>query len=317
MSLTKTLAVAALVALAPAVAPAQNYPTGPIELLIPFATGGANDLVAREIAAGIEKIVGQPVVPTQKTGANGYIALQQLVTGQPDGAVVSHQSLGTIMLGSLIKKQAVDPATDIRYVGQMALITSAVAVPKDSEYQTLADLVAAIQAAPGDMKWGHTGAGGFHHVNGVSLLQSIGGDAIDVPFKGSSETVAAMMGGHIDYGFLSTSNYLGFEDELRFLAFASESRDQLLPDVPTAKEAGVEMITIGSPLVLTVHKDTPDAIVETLDAAMKTTVETEAYQAALKRLGIDPVYRSGAELQTYIADNVDAWRSVVSAIKTE
>lgn len=290
---------------------ADPYPEASIEMLIPFSAGGGNDQVARALAAELDGILGQTVVPIQKTGAGGFVAAQALATGKPDGYTLGQQSLGTLMLGSLMKQQVLDPMTELRFVAQMALIQSAIAVRADSPYQTLDDLVAALKAAPGDLAWGHTGRGGFHFVNGASLLAATGTQALDVPFKGSSNTVAALLGGEIDYAFLSTSNYLGFEDEMRILAFAADQRDELLPDVPTVAEAGIEMVTVATPSVITVHKDTPDEIVGILQAAIKEAVAQPRYRERLIGMGIAPVYGDEAQILAYLDRNLARWKELV------
>lgn len=301
------------VALAPAPLLAGPYPEKSIELLIPFSAGGGNDQVARALAAELDGILGQTVVPIQKTGAGGFVAAQAVATGAADGYSLGHQSLGTLMLGSLMKEQVLGPMTDLRFVAQMALIQSAIAVKIDSPYQTLGDLVAALQAAPGDLAWGHTGRGGFHFVNGAALLAATDTHALDVPFKGSSDTVAALMGGEIDYAFLSTSNYLGFEDEIRILSFAADQRDELLPDVPTVAEAGIEMVTVTTPSVITVHKDTSDEVVAVLQAAISEAVARPSYRERLTSMGIAPVYADEAQIMAYLDRNLARWKELVDA----
>ncbi|MCB9945955.1 MAG: tripartite tricarboxylate transporter substrate binding protein [Geminicoccaceae bacterium] len=292
---------------------AEGYPDHAIEILIPFSAGGGNDQVARALAIELEEILGQSVVPVQKTGAGGYIAAQALVTAKPDGYTLGHQSLGTLILGGLMKPQVVDALHDLRYVAQMALIQSAIAVKIDSPYQSLDDLVAAMKADPGGLAWGHTGRGGFHYINGTSLLAATGTEALDVPFKGSSNTVAALLGGEIDFAFLSTSNYLGFEDEMRILAFAADQRDELLPDVPTVHELGIDMVTVATPSVITVHKDTPDDIVAKLEGAIRDAVSHERYRETLAGMGIAPVFADGAAIQAYLDANVERWKALVEA----
>lgn len=298
---------------APSAWAAGQYPDHAIEILIPFSAGGGNDQVARALAVELEDILGQSVVPVQKTGAGGYVAAQALVTGKPDGYTLGHQSLGTLILGGLMKEQVVNALTDLRFVAQMALIQSAIAVRADSPFKTLDDLIAAMKADPGALAWGHTGRGGFHFVNGASLLAATGTQALDVPFKGSSNTVAALLGGEVDFAFLSTSNYLGFEDEMRILAFAADQGDDLLPDVKTVKELGIDMVTVATPSVITVHKDTPEEIVSTLENAIQEAVARERYRNTLTGMGIAPVFANGGAIRAYLDANVDRWKELVDA----
>lgn len=319
MSLKKTLTLALSVAAVigfTSVAPAQdNYPNRPMELLIPFAAGGANDQVGRALAQRLEKELGQPVAPINRTGANGYVAAQEIVTGNPDGYKLAQESLGSFILTSLFEKQAVNPLEDLRYVAQFGQLTSAIAVSAKSPYQTLEELLDAMREKPGEFTWGHTGQGGFHHVNGVSLFHTAGVDAIDIPFQGSSASVASLMGGHIDAAVLSSSNFFGFENELRFLAFMSTERDAVLPDVPTVGELGIDMAMVETPSVLVVHKDTPEAIVEKLEAAVKAVVEQEDYQETLLKMGVAPIFATGEQIRENIAANTPRWQEVIDATR--
>ena len=305
------VAAAAIAVVAPAMS--QDYPSRPLELLIPFSAGGANDQVARELAARLEDELGQPVAPINRTGAGGYVAAQEIVTSPADGYKLAHQSLGTFILTSLFDEQSIDPLEDVRYVAQMAQLSSAIAVSADSPYQTLEDLLEAMRAAPGEFSWGHTGQGGFHHVNGVSLFQAAGVEAVDIPFQGSSASVADLMGGHIDVAVLSSSNYLGFEDELRFLAFMSEERDAVLPDVPTVVELGIDTAMVETPSVVVVNKDTPDDVVDRLAAAIEAVVAQEDYQQALLQMGVSPVFATGEEILERIETNIPRWQEVIES----
>lgn len=293
----------------------EKYPEKAVELLIPFSAGGGNDQVARAMAARLEKKLGQPFVPVNRTGAGGYVAAQAIVSGRPDGYTLAHESLGTFILTSLFKKQAIDPQKDVRYVAQMASLRSAIAVPANSPYQTLEDLIEAMRNKPGEFTWGHTGQGGFHHVNGASLMKAMGVEAVDVPYKGSSASVAALLGGHIDMAVLSTVNYLGFEDELRFLAFVSETRDEVLPDVPTVVDLGIDMVSIETPSVIIVHKDTPDDIVAQLEKAIQEVVAKEDYKDALRKMGIAPEFATGAQIAQRVDKNIDGWRKIIASTK--
>tara|TARA_A100001391_G_scaffold103323_2_gene68875 strand:- start:3851 stop:4822 length:972 start_codon:yes stop_codon:yes gene_type:complete len=307
------VAAAAIAVVAPAMS--QDYPSRPLELLIPFSAGGANDQVARELAARLEDELGQPVAPINRTGAGGYVAAQEIVTSPADGYKLAHQSLGTFILTSLFDEQSIDPLEDVRYVAQMAQLSSAIAVSTDSPYQTLEDLLEAMRAAPGEFSWGHTGQGGFHHVNGVSLFQAAGVEAVDIPFQGSSASVADLMGGHIDVAVLSSSNYLGFEDELRFLAFMSEERDAVLPDVPTVVELGIDTAMVETPSVVVVNKDTPDDVVDRLAAAIEAVVAREDYQQTLLQMGVSPVFATGEEILERIETNIPRWQEVIDSTR--
>ncbi|RVT81487.1 tripartite tricarboxylate transporter substrate binding protein [Rhodobacteraceae bacterium CCMM004] len=317
MSFLKTIrggAAAAALALAALPAAAQDWPAQPVTVLIPFSAGGGNDTVARSMGTALEERLGVPFTPVNAPGAGGFVAAQRLVSGNADGYTVSHQSLGTFILTSLMNEQQVNPLEDLEFVAQMAGLTSAVAVPADSDYATLDDLIAALQASDGSMTWGHTGQGGFHHVNGVSLLDAIGAEARDVPFKGSSATRAAMLGGQVDYAILSSVNYLGFENEMRFLAFFSDEADAVLPDVPTVADLGLDMVTVQTPSVWVVPAGTDQAVIDTLSAAIEEVVATDAYRDELLSLGITPTYRSGADIRRLVDERIGGWQDIIARV---
>ncbi len=318
LKLTLGAAAGALMLFSPTgAALAQDaYPSAPIEFLIPFSAGGGNDQVARTLAPLLEANLGQSVVPINKAGAGGFVAAQVIVSGQADGYRVSQQSLGTFILTSLLRPQQIAPLEDVRYIGQIAILGSAIAVRKDSPYKTLNDLKAAMQAKPGDISWAHTGQGGFNHINGVSLMQAMGVEGIDVPFKGSSKTVAALVGGHIDAAMLATSNIIGFEDEIRFLAVMAPERNSLLPDVPTVSELGLDMVIVETPTVVVAHKDTPDAIATRLEAGLREAVANPQYADKLQKLGITPKFSTGAEVRATLGENIAGWRALIKKIKT-
>ena len=308
-----TLAAATLATAGPA--SAQDWPTKPVTVLIPFSAGGGNDTVAREMGTALEERLGVPFTPVNATGAGGFVAAQQLVAGRADGYTVSHQSLGTLILTSMMNEQVLDPLEDLTYVAQMAVLSSAVAVPADSEYETLEDLTAALAASDGSMTWGHTGQGGFHHINGVSLLEAIGASARDVPFKGSSASRAALLGNQVDYAILSSSNYLGFEDQMRFLAFLSDERDAVLPDVPTVADLGIDMTTVSTPSVWVLPAGADQAIVDKLAAEIESVVATDAYRERLLSLGITPTFATGEAVRAKIEANREAWSAIVEDVK--
>ncbi|OAN76282.1 hypothetical protein A8B78_02005 [Jannaschia sp. EhC01] len=305
LGLTMTLAMPAM---------AQDWPNQPVTVLIPFSAGGGNDTVARAMGGALEEVFSVPFTPVNAPGAGGFVAAQQLVSGRNDGYTLSHQSLGTFMLTSMMNEQAVNPLEDLEFVAQMAVLTSAVAVPMDSEYQTLSDLTDALAASDGSMTWGHTGQGGFHHVNGVSLLQAIGAEARDVPFQGSSATRAAVLGEQVDYAILSSVNYLGFENEMRFLAFFSDEADAVLPDVPTVADLGIDMVTVQTPSVWVVPAGTDAGIIETLQGAIEEVVASDTYQEQLLALGITPRYASGADVRALVESRIDGWQAIIDSV---
>ena len=278
---------------------AQSYPARTVTIVVPFGAGGRTDLTARGVARALEKHLGRTVAVVNRPGAGGVIGSKAVANAPADGytagifssAVVSAQY--TVETGTDLK--------DYRIVGVMEISPAAVSVNYDAAYKSLKDLVAAAKRSPGQLKFGmipgasaQVFAGGFVDAAGVTTNM--------VPFKDDASGATALAGGHIDLHVAVPASYKALSDakKLRMLGVAAEKRMSTFPDVPTMREQGVDLV-IGSFHGLFVPKDTSDAIVATLEAALGKAMQEPDVNDQMAKVGLGPVFMGRREAQDFVA----------------
>ncbi|MGD9951990.1 MAG: Bug family tripartite tricarboxylate transporter substrate binding protein [Burkholderiales bacterium] len=278
---------------------AQSYPARTVTIVVPFGAGGRTDLTARGVARALEKHLGRTVAVVNRPGAGGVIGSKAVANAPADGytagifssAVVSAQY--TVETGTDLK--------DYRIVGVMEISPAAVSVNYDAAYKSLKDLVAAAKRSPGQLKFGmipgasaQVFAGGFVDAAGVTTNM--------VPFKDDASGATALAGGHIDLHVAVPASYKALSDakKLRMLGVAAEKRMSTFPDVPTMREQGVDLV-IGSFHGLFVPKDTSDAIVATLEAALGKAMQEPDVNDQMAKVGLGPVFMGRRDAQAFVA----------------
>ncbi|SLN56941.1 Tripartite tricarboxylate transporter family receptor [Falsiruegeria litorea R37] len=311
-----TGAASAGLALSGTAAFAEWKPRRPVNVILPYKAGGGTDSYARAVASAGDGLFPVPFVVVNKPGSSGMTGATEAARGRADGTTVMLTSAGSFLLTSLLRDTDVTPLDSFRIVAQIGKLTTSLMVPASSPYQSLDDLVADIKARPGEVRWAHTGNGGFHHVAGQGFLDSNELDAVGVPFKGGSATRAALIGEQVDFAMIGIQQAAGFENELRPLALNSDKRDAFMTDVPTFSEAGFEAVDVSSPIVLFAPKDTPDDVVARLEAAMKEITESQAFIDAMAERGNTPVFLPGAEAEANLKAMKDNVQSIIGALKS-
>lgn len=212
----------------------------PIEFLVAYAPGGSTDVMARAMEPFLEKRLGADIVIVNRPGAAGEIAYTALSKAKPDGYTFAFINTPGFLSTRVQRKVGYD-TTKIRPVARIVDDPTVLAVPKDSTYKNLADFIAAAKAAPGKMSIGSSGVGTDDHLMMVQLQQLTGTKLTHIPFSGASEARTALMGGHIS-GAGQNISELNADDDFRVLAQFSAERMPQQPDLPTAKEQGVDLV---------------------------------------------------------------------------
>ncbi|MBO9446978.1 tripartite tricarboxylate transporter substrate binding protein [Ruegeria sp. R14_0] len=314
----KTSALASVgLALSGTAAFAEWKPRRPVSIILPYKAGGGTDSYARAVASASDGLFPVPFVVVNKPGSSGITGAVEASRSRPDGTAVLLTSAGSFLLTSLLRETDVTPLDSFRIVAQIGKLTTSLMVPMNSPYQTLDDLVADIKARPGEVRWAHTGNGGFHHVAGQGFLDSNDLEAVGVPFKGGSATRAALIGEQVDFGMIGIQQAAGFENELRPLALNSDQRDAFMTEVPTFAEAGYDAVDVSSPIIMFAPKDTPDDVVAGLEAAMKEITESEAFINAMAERGNAPVFLPGPEAEANLRAMKDNVSSIIGALKSQ
>ena len=295
----------------PGAALAEWAPTRPVSIVLPYSAGGGTDAFARAVAAAVqeEDLLPVPMVVNNKEGAGGITGAMEAARARPDGSTVLVTSAGSFLLTSMLKDTPVDPLDDFQVIAQIGDLDPAILVPGDSPHDTLADLVAAMQEAPGSLRWAHNGVGGAHNVAGQAFLDANGLSATGVPFKGGGPTRAAVIGGQVDFAVVGIQQAAGFENELDVLGLLAPERDGIATDVPTVAEQGLEYVEISSPIVAFAPKDTDPALVADMQAVFEQVAASAEFAELMRGQGNVPEYLSGdaarARLEKLKADAAD------------
>src|SRR5512134_1378743 len=301
MSVNRRTLLLALAAL-PAVALAQEPPypqRGNVEITVLFPAGTSADVTARLLAEGMTKHLGQTVLVVNRPGAGGAIGYKHVASQKPDGYALvwnSNSISTTYHSGQLgFDYKAFDP------VARVLVESPVVAVRGDARWKSLGDLMADARARPGMITVGNSGIGSHTHISSVALFHAAGVKIVDVPYA-AAQVVPNLLGGHVDVlvqlpGALAAQVKSG---NVRLLATMIPARDPALPDVPTAKEQGVD-VSLEAWRGIAVPRGTPQPAIMALERAIRQTAESPEFARSAEKLGVRPAYMPAGEFGELIA----------------
>jgi tripartite-type tricarboxylate transporter receptor subunit TctC len=287
-----TVALLLLGALATIATAAANYPTKPIELLCPYTPASSMDIMARVVAEIAPTYTGQPMPVVNKPGAGGSLAAADIINALPDGYKLV--TLANMFFATTTKTQKIpfDP-DDIVPLANFMEYRLGFMVRADSPWKTLNDVLNYAKKNPGELKWAHTGRGISIHLAALHIFKKAGVQTVDVPYKGTPESLTALLGGHVD---ASSTVYGPVKDQMlagkvRFLTVYSERRYSDQPNVPTAVELGFpDAAKLGTFVGIYAHKKTPDLIKSYLMGASKKIYDDPRFKKGMEQLGEEPVF---------------------------
>jgi tripartite-type tricarboxylate transporter receptor subunit TctC len=268
-------------------AAAQNFPSHPMVMVIPFAAGGPQDVLGRIIAQGMSETLGQQVIIENVGGAGGMTGSVRVAKATPDGYTMVLGSVGTHAQNqSLYKQPLYDAATDFTPVGLIAETPIALITRKDLPPNNFKDFVAYAKANQADMKFGSAGAGSATHLGCVVLNSTIGVNIVHVPYRGTGPAMQDLAGGRIDYlcDIIATAKPQIDGGSVKGLAILTKERAKVLPNLPTALEQGTDVQAYTWSAVF-LPKGAPDAVVQKLNAAIVHTMKTPAVNERMASLG--------------------------------
>lgn len=299
-------ALAALTALAPLASRAQApaFPSRPVTMLLPLATGSAGDVALRLVAQKMAEGLKQAVVIENQPGAAGLVGTERVVRAAPDGYFVG--GLGDSILNyaiNLSPRPPFDPLTQLESVAMIATIPWTLAANAESGPKTLADFVARARANPGTMDYGSTGVGSASHI-GMEMFASEAKLSLHhVPYRGATPAVNDAVAGHVPAVFSAVSVVLPFirSGKLVALAVPAEQRSPLLPDVPTFAEAGVPGFNFTTWVALFAPRGTPRPVIDRLNAEANRAINDPQVRERLLALGLEPKAGTPEMLGTIVA----------------
>ena len=299
---------------------AQAWPAKTIRLVSGASPGSASDLVGRAVSEKIQAELGVAVILENKMGAGGVIAAQHVATSAPDGyTVFVYTAAHTVT--PLISKVPYDPVRDFAGVTPLAVVPNVLVVSAEKGYKSVKDLVAAGKANPGKLNYASVGVGTATYMNAEKFRASAGIDAVHVPYKGSPEAITETMTGRVDYFFAPLVSALPLIKDGRLLALAvgTSKRSSLLPDVPTALEAGVAKADYVFWIGLLVPAKTPRDVINRLNQATIKALQTADVRERLAKLGAEPFSMSPEQFDSYIKEELAQNAEIIKAagIKAE
>jgi tripartite-type tricarboxylate transporter receptor subunit TctC len=304
-----------VIASAPA-APAADYPTKPITLMIGFAPGGPSDVMARILTKKMEEVLKQPFVIENRAGAGGSIAGAAVARATPDGYTVLLATGSLLAINvSLYKNLGYDPEKDFEPITLIGTQTNVLYTHPSLPAKSLAELIAHAKANPGKLSFGSGGNGTPAHLAGELLKIEAQIDLTHVPFRGTGPALQAVIGGHVPMAFNPPSPLIPHiqSGAIRPLAITTLKRTAVLADIPTIAESGFPGFEATTWHALVAPAGTPKEATAALHRAAVATVNDPSARKAFNDLGIDLVGGSPEELRAHVASEIPKWAKLVKA----
>jgi tripartite-type tricarboxylate transporter receptor subunit TctC len=307
-------AVAAVWALSGAASAQPAFPAKPVHIFVPYAAGGAVDILARTLGDAVSRQWGQPVIVENRPGAGGVVASQALATAAPDGYTLIVVASGHATNPFLYPRLPYDTFKDFTPVSQLASSPNLLLVRADSPFKTMSDLIAQAKAKPGSLSYAHAGNGTSTHLAG-ELLKSLAGIHIEaIPYKGGAPAINDLLGGQIPISFNNGPESVGQiqAGTVRALAVTTASRVPFLPNVPSMSESvpGYDTEVWWG---LLGPSGMPPELVARLSKDFVAALNTEAVKEKLSKLGAAPIGSSPQAFDAKIHADYDKWGPIIKA----
>jgi tripartite-type tricarboxylate transporter receptor subunit TctC len=317
----KTLIGAAIAAVVAGTgsANAQDWPTRPVTMVIPFAAGGPQDTIGRVVAQRMSEVLHQQVVVENVGGAGGMTGSKRVADASPDGYTFVLGSVGTHAQNqTLYKKPAYHADTDFTPVALIAETPIALIVRKDLPVSNFQEFIAYAKANQSKMSFGSAGAGSATHLGCVVLNSVIGVDITHVPYRGTGPAMQDLQGGRIDYlcEIINTAKPQIDGGTVKGIAILTKERSPVLPNLPTAREQGVQNLEAYTWSAVFLPKGAPEAIVKKLNAAIVEAAKTSGVRERLSAMGAQVVsdeHMTAQYLGQFVKSEIEKWAAPIKA----
>jgi tripartite-type tricarboxylate transporter receptor subunit TctC len=294
------------------------YPDRAITIVVPFSAGGPTDTVTRLVAEPMSATLGQQIVVSNVAGAGGTLAAGQVADAAPDGYTVLMHHIGMSTAPTLYADLAYDPLVDFKTIGLVTEVPMTIVGAPDFEPNTLEELVEHVTANGESVNYGHAGIGAASQLCGLLFMDAVGTKVTEVPYDGTADAMTALLGGEVDFLCDQTTNTTEniTAGEIKGYAVTTEERNDALPDLPTTSEGGLPDVQVTVWHGLYVPKDTPDAVVQELTAALQGALKEQAVIDRFADLGTTPVAEDQATPAAHtekLRSQIEAWRPIIQA----
>ncbi len=315
---TLTAALLAASALSVTVASAQDYPTQPVTIVVPFAAGGPTDTVTRLVAAAMSDELGQQVVVQNVGGAGGTLGAGQVAAAANDGYTLLLHHIGMSTAPALYASLPFDPMTDFAPIGLVTEVPMTVVARRDFEPANLTDLIAYIQENGENITYANAGIGAASQLCGLLIMDALDTKMTEVPYQGTGPAMTDLLGGQIDMMCDQTTNTTSQiqAGEIKAYAVTTPERIAVLPDLPTLAEGGLDNFNLSIWHGLYAPAGTDQAIIDRLTAALQAALANETVGNSFAELGTYPVpadQATPAALAQTLEGQIGLWKEVISA----
>ncbi|MBS0321976.1 MAG: tripartite tricarboxylate transporter substrate binding protein [Proteobacteria bacterium] len=300
----------------PLAAQAQGYPARPITLVVGFAPGGGVDIVARQLGERLGALLGQPVVVENKAGAAGNVAMDIVAHAKPDGYTLLMGNLGMLSANpALYSGLTFDTGKDFAPIARVVVTPLVAVVPASLPVKSVPELLALARAKPGEFNFASGGNGNINHLAPALLALQSRTPMQHVPYKGSAPAIADLVAGRVQLMIDGGNVVQPFvkAGTARALFMTGETRSAAMPDVPTAKEAGLDDFVIYGWQGVLAPAGTPQAVIDRVATAVKEALATPELAAKLSAQGTEPAYLPPAAFRTFIDGESRRWAGVIKA----
>ena len=293
-------------------AAAQGYPSRPVRVLVGFPPGGGTDILARQLAPRLSEALGQQFVVENRPGATTNIATDMVAKAPADGYTLLFTTSALAINKSLYKNLAYDAERDLAPISVFAESPNLIVVPQAGA-KSVAELLAQAKAKPGALNYSSAGAGTSQHLAGELFKARTGASIVHIPYKGTAASLTAVMANEVQMSFANVPAIIGHvkSGRLRAIAVAGARRSELVPDVPTMKEAGVEGVEVPVWYALLAPAATPRDIVNALHGATARAARAADMRQRLVEQGAEPVGNTPEEFARLLKEEIAKYAEVV------
>jgi tripartite-type tricarboxylate transporter receptor subunit TctC len=292
---------------------AQSFPDRPLRLVIPYAAGGALDVIGRPVAEQFQRITGQPMVLENRAGANGTIAADHVAKARPDGYTLFMATSGPVTVApSLMPSLPYDPQRDLAPVTYLVNMPNAL-FAAGAAGQDLTGVLAAARAAPGRISFGYPGTGSQGHLAMALLSQATGVEWLTVSYRGASQVLNDMVAGTVSLTFTTYATARGLlaGGRVRPIAVAAATRTASMPEVPTFAELGFPTVEVPLWAGIMAPRGTPDAVVARLHEVLGAAITSPSVRHLMEGVGADITAQGPAEFAAMVRADNARWAEVI------
>lgn len=292
---------------------AQNWPTKPVTIVVPFPAGGTTDVLARAVSVKLSSSIGQPVIVDNRPGAGATLGAELVAKAPADGHTILMGAVHHTVATNYYKSLKYNFEKDFAPITTVALVPNVMTVNAKSSYGSVKEVIAAGKASPDKLSYGSNGNGTAQHMIGTQFQIEAGIKILHVPYKGSAPLTTDLLGDRVDMSFDTITPVLPYikEGRLKALAVTTGKRSSALPNVPTLQEAGIPNIAIGTWFGLLAPVATPAAVVTRLNAEVVKIINSAEFKKQMASIGADPVGNKSEEMAKQIKDETEKFARLV------